>query len=198
MIELYALTDHPGPPLPDVGALHVVPAGDLGIICGEAEPDAASPAALWRRSEVVDALMEDRDLLPFRYGTRLADEDAAVRAVDERRDELASALDRVRGAVELSLRVLATGDEDAGPEYLDRRRRDEAQADALHAPLAGIARASVRRGSGRRPELLRAAYLVDRGAVAKFVRAVEAAQSANPQLSLLCTGPWPPYSFTTP
>jgi hypothetical protein len=198
VIELYALTDHPGPPLPDVAPLHVVPAGDLGIICGAVEPDAASPAALWRRSEVVDALMEDRDLLPFRFGTRLADEDAAVRAVRERRDELAGALDRVRGAVELSLRVLVTGDEDAGPDYLEARRRGEAQADALHAPLGELARASVRRASTPRPELLRAAYLVDRGAVAEFLRAVAAAQAANPQLSLLCTGPWPPYSFTTP
>jgi hypothetical protein len=94
--------------------------------------------------------------------------------------------------------VLAPGGDEAGPDYLDRRRRDEAEAEALHAPLAGIARASVRRGTRRRPELLRAAYLVDRDAVARFVRAVEAAQAANPQLSLLCTGPWPPYSFTTP
>jgi hypothetical protein len=196
VIELYALADHPGPPLPDVAPLRVVPTGDLGIICAPAGSEDATPDALWRRSQVVDALMEDRDLLPFRFGTRLADEESAVRAVDERRDELTSALDRVRGAVELSLRVLSTGDTDpgSGADYLDGRRRGE----ALHAPLAELARASVQRAAGNPQELLRSAYLVDRGTVPEFLRAVADAQTANPELSLLCTGPWPPYSFTAP
>jgi hypothetical protein len=44
--------------------------------------------------------------------------------------------------------------------------------------------------------MLRAAYLVDRGAVPDFVESVGAMQEENPHLRLLCTGPWPPYSFT--
>ena len=45
------------------------------------------------------------------------------------------------------------------------------------------------------PELLRAAYLVEREAVEPFVARVRELQREHPALSLLCTGPWPPYSF---
>ena len=42
---------------------------------------------------------------------------------------------------------------------------------------------------------LRAAYLVDRAHVDAFVAAVRALQREHAGLSVLCTGPWPPYSF---
>jgi hypothetical protein len=45
-------------------------------------------------------------------------------------------------------------------------------------------------------ELLRAAYLVDREAVASFSARVQEIQDGNPHLRITCTGPWPPYSFT--
>jgi hypothetical protein len=45
------------------------------------------------------------------------------------------------------------------------------------------------------PELLRAAYLVDRREVPRFRATVERLQSAHPDAAILCTGPWPPYSF---
>ena len=45
------------------------------------------------------------------------------------------------------------------------------------------------------PELLRAAYLVDREAVEGFVGLVRRLQAAHEDLRILCTGPWPPYSF---
>jgi hypothetical protein len=194
VIELYAVADHPGPPLPSIAPLRVVAAGDLGIVCGPAGSDDVSPDALWRHADIVDALMEDRDLLPFRYGTRVPDEAAAVSAVDARRHELVAALDRVRGAVELSVRVLGEDRPAEAGEYLRRR----ADVDAVHAALGKLARASERRATGMPAELLRAAYLVDRDTVARFSAAVADLQAAHPELSLLCTGPWAPYTFTTP
>lgn len=204
MIELYAIADHPGPPLPAVAMLRTVPAGDLAVICAPAQERDVSPEALWRHEEVVEALMQDRDLLPVRYGTVLEDDAAVERAVTERRDELAASLARVRGAAELSVRAVAVGaDGDAtgtpsGAEYLRTRARTSAARDAvarsLHEPLAALARADVRR-TPPPGELLRAAYLVDRDAVGTFTRLVARLDERNPDLRLLCTGPWPPYSF---
>jgi Gas vesicle synthesis protein GvpL/GvpF len=207
VIELYAITDNPGPPLPDHPPLKAVPIDGLAAVCAPASDVELSPENLWRHEEVVEALMADRDLLPVRYGTRLEDEAAVARAVEGRRDELAAALDRVRGAVELSVRVVATGtqrgsvaasDTVGGGEYLRLRARAEARrertAGALHEPLAALARASVE-GRPRPPELFRAAYLVERDAVEPFAREVARLQGANAGLSILCTGPWPPYSF---
>jgi hypothetical protein len=52
------------------------------------------------------------------------------------------------------------------------------------------------RRSPRPPsELLRAAYLVDRDAIGAFTRLVARLDDRHPGLQLLCTGPWPPYSF---
>ena len=208
MIELYAITDNPGPPLPEVAPeLRLVPFDGLAAVCTPASKAEVSPQTLWHHEEVVEALMADRDLLPVRYGTRLDDEAEVARAMEGRSEELAAALDRVRGAVELSVRVMAAAATPSPPdpvattsgaEYLRLRAQAEASredaAGALHEPLAALARESAQ-GRPRPPELFRAAYLVERGAVASFVAEVGRLQGESPGLAVLCTGPWPPYSF---
>jgi hypothetical protein len=205
VIELYAITDAPPPPLRDMPELSAVPAGRLAAVCAPANDEQVSPDTLWRREAVVESLMESADLLPLRYGTRFDDTAAAAAAVERRQDELAAALDRVRGAVELSVRVLAPAERDegraaaTGTEYLRGKARAasarDAVAQAVHEPLAGLARDSVRRESGRPGEQLTGAYLVDRDAVEAFAARVADLQASLPELRLLCTGPWPPYSF---
>jgi gas vesicle protein GvpL/GvpF len=208
VIELYAITDNPGPPLPEVAPeLRLVPFDGLAAVCTPASKAEVSPETLWHHEEVVEALMADRDLLPVRYGTRLDDEAAVAHAMEGRREELAAALDRVRGAVELSVRVIAAAATPSPPdpvattsgaEYLRLRAQAEASreaaAGALHEPLAALARESAQ-GRPRPPELFRAAYLVERGAVDSFVAEVGRLQGESPGLAVLCTGPWPPYSF---
>jgi hypothetical protein len=205
VIELYAITDAPPPPLRDMPQLRAVPAGRLAAVCAPASDGQVSAEMLWRREAVVEALMESADLLPLRYGTRFDDTATAAAAVEQRQDGLAAALDRVRGAVELSVRVLvpAERDEDRAPasgtEYLRGKARAasarEAVAQSVHEPLAALARASVRRESGRPGERLTGAYLVDRDAAEAFAARVAALQASLPEVRLLCTGPWPPYSF---
>ena len=176
MIELYAIAEQPPP---DVASpLRAVPAGSLVAVCGPAD-DEVTPETLWHRESVLEGLMADRNLLPVRYGTRVEDEEAAARAVEERREQLAAALERVRGAVELSVRVVG----EAGG--------------AVHQPLLALARDAVV-GRAQAPETHRAAYLVDRAAVQEFVDTVAALQRTTTDLQVLCTGPWPPYSFATP
>jgi hypothetical protein len=208
VIELYAITDNPGPPLPELAPeLRLVPFDGLAAVCTPASKAEVSPQTLWHHEEVVEALMADRDLLPVRYGTRLDDEAAVARAMEGRSEELAAALDRVRGAVELSVRVMAAAATPSPPdpvattsgaEYLRLRAQAEASredaAGALHEPLAALARESAQ-GRPRPPELFRAAYLVERGAVDSFVAEVGRLQGESPGLAVLCTGPWPPYSF---
>jgi len=207
VIALYAITDNPGPPLPDLAPLRLVPVNGLAAVCTSAGETEMSAEAFWRHEEVVEALMADRDLLPVRYGTRLEDEDAVARAVGERRDELAAALERVRGSVELSVRVMRAGERSAafpaadassGADHLRLRAQANATrertARALHGPLSELARASVE-GQPRPQELFRPAYLVELDGFDKFAAGVARLQEATPGVSILCTGPWPPYSF---
>jgi hypothetical protein len=105
--------------------------------------------------------------------------------------------------VELGVHVVsavppASGTE-AGADYMRRRLREVAEAEALadeiHVPLAERSRESTRDGAVASAALLRAAYLVPRGDVEAFCGAVESARQRHPKLTFACTGPWPPYSF---
>ncbi len=180
MIELLAITDDPGAPPPP---LRLVPAGPVGVVVAPAPEGEVDAEALWERESLLEDLMGERALLPIRYGTRVEDDAAAAAAVEPRGAELAAALDRVRGAVELSVRAVA------------REGAEPGDVSAIHTRLSGLAREHARlEGS----ELLRAAYLVDRTAVDGFVAAVRELQHEHRGLSVLCTGPWPPYSFAEP
>ena len=160
MIELFAITRADAPPPPD--RLRAIAAGaGLVAVVAPVEEQQVSAEALWRHEELVEALMADRDVLPVRFGTRFHDEEEAAQAVAAQRATLTTALERVQGAVELSVH---------GPPE-------------IQAQLREFARDTVERPG-------RVAYLVDRGAVDDFRARVA-------QLEATCTGPWPPYSFST-
>lgn len=183
MIELYAITGAPAPLAPGLSAIEH---GGLAAICAPARDHEVSAEELWRREEVLESLMQECDLLPVRYGTVVHDDEAG-QLLEQRRDELLQALDRVRGAVELAVRV--AGDEQAandGGSYI----RVKTRLLEMHEALSALARESRQVAPGR------GAYLVPRDDVAAFVARVAALEEANEDLSLLCTGPWPPYSFT--
>jgi hypothetical protein len=113
--------------------------GGLAAVVGPVSGREPTTEALLRHEELVQALMADRDVLPVRYGTRFGDDEEAAQAVAALRATLTDALDRLRGAVELSVHA---------PSDI----RDE---------LRGMARDVVERPG-------RAAYLVDRDAVDAF------------------------------
>jgi hypothetical protein len=211
VIQLYAITDCPGPPLPDIASLRAIATRELVAVCAPVEDHEVTSEVLWRYEQVVEALMDDRDVLPVRYGTRVPDEAAAARVLEANYDQLAERLEFVRGAAELSVRVLVQGRPSprkvrgrasSGSEYLRARARETtAEADAVravHAPLSAAARATSLRTPGLSGEILRAAYLVDHERVESYGRLMAELQDANSALRLTCTGPWPPYSFAQP
>lgn len=161
-----------------------------------------SPELLWAHERTVGALMSHDAVLPMRFGTVLADEAALVEALGRRRHELAANLDRVRGRVELGVRVLADAGErpDAatGRDYLlarvEEHRAAERAARDIHPPLAALARDSRTRPPTGPGTLFAAAYLVDRRDVPAFRGEVERAAAAA-GLRAVLTGPWPAYSF---
>jgi hypothetical protein len=86
-----------------------------------------------------------------------------------------------------------------GTDYLRARARAAgAERDAarvIHEPLSAVARAGTLKRASLQGEVLCAAYLLDRDAVVRFGEQVAELQRATPELRLVCTGPWPPYSF---
>jgi hypothetical protein len=196
--------------------------GALVAVVSELEESVEpSEATLWEHESVVEELTGAGTILPMRFGSTLPDEGAVRTLLRERGDELADGLARVRGAVELGVRALwepeaaelaavtsgaaqeaavaAEAEAGAGTTYLMRRlghsRRSEALAERIHAPLERLARASTRRMLASPRALLIGAYLVDRGAVDDFRATAERLDEEVEEAAILCTGPWPPYSF---
>lgn len=214
MIWVYAIAERPDVPLPAVtglagAALEGVRGGGLVAVASRHTDDceASDVEALWAHETVVERLMARRAVLPMRFGSRFGDVAALHHALTGRHDELLAALDRVRGRVELAVRAVASGpvpvqptaQRVTGERYvrarLEARDRAEAAGSALHARLAALAVAERRRPRRESRELLRAAYLVERPAVAEFRALAQRLQRERPDAALLCTGPWPPYSF---
>jgi hypothetical protein len=221
MIWVYAIAERPEVPPPtgavglDGAPLEGVREGALlAVVSRHPDPPQMSGlGAMWAHERVVERLMAERTVLPMRFGSRLPGDAALHRALAGHHDELLGALDSVRGRVEIAVRVCATDapgraaapaveGPGGGREYvrakLELRNRAEAAGAALHAPLAALAVAE-RRLPGRAPgELLRASYLVERPAVAEFREEAQRLQRRNRDAAVLCTGPWPPYSFVGP
>jgi hypothetical protein len=182
-----------------------------------------NPESLWRHEAVIEALMASRTVLPVRFGTVLADEDATRAMLAQHHDHFCRDLERVRGRLELAVHVLwdpeANGDDcppargdasgaSSGRAYLlarlqsvhweqELKRQAEALALELHAPLAALADDHVRRVLITTRQLLSAAYLVQRDRLNLFREQVGTLIAAYPQFQFLLTGPWPAYSFVT-
>lgn len=217
MLYLYALSKHPAVVPPVLGlddtpvAAERLDAVDALIGVVERERVEPSEAAILAHARVVDAVTAANDaVLPARFGRGYSDLEALRTAIAARAAELDAALARVRGCLELGLRVMAPRDEargrdgsrsGSGSDYmrarLEERRQAERVADDVHAPLAELSRAATR-SVGATPELLlSAAYLVPRNAVEDFRARLAGLGDEHPDLTLACTGPWPPYSFAT-
>jgi hypothetical protein len=215
VLYVYALTDDaelpPRPPRGHRGArLRLLSRGGVGAVWSrhrELELT-GEERDLWRHERVTEAMMEDRAVLPVRFGTTVADESALAELLDRRSDEFRAALDRVRGRVEVGVRVLWTppetappGDDESAPGTAYLRGRLQAQAvasslaDELHGALAAEAVDAQRRLLVTPRLLLSGAYLVERGAVDDFLAAADIAARRHPEAEVLCTGPWPPHSF---
>ena len=226
MIYVYAITDQSTATLPPISGLEEAPLRDIvcrrisGVVSDFPHREIAPTRdSLWKHEEIVETLMAVRTILPVRFGALLAEETALQQALLAHYDELVADLDRVRGCVELGLRVLWQ-DEEAlsiaerkqeltasdGRSYMFARLQQERESQAqyrraeelalrIHIPLDALAKESSHALLVTPRLLLNAVYLVKEEAIAPFQQEVKSLQVAHPALSLLCTGPWPPYSF---
>jgi hypothetical protein len=125
--------------------------------------------------------------------------------------EFTANLQQVAGMVEVGVRaVLRTpaevgrsprGEARSGTEYLQAAKLREQSAAELEQRLAEaldtVATASrVRRVQGL-SHMLTGAYLVARERIDEFRSRVAELSAATDLAELVCTGPWPPYSFMT-
>jgi hypothetical protein len=217
-------------PATDVGngalgePLRSIESGLLAAVVGESEgPPRPEPAALTAHDAVVRRLAERFPaLLPARFGQWLPDEQTVIDKLAAHGPELAEALAKVAGCVQMTLRVYAreaepgepaptepAGASSSGPgtRYMEQRRREAERERTLPeiAPLRDALRPLLRGERIERfdrigtPGRLRAtAYdLIARDAAVTYSRIVaETAPLLGSCWRITASGPWPPYAFT--
>lgn len=206
MIHLYCVVDQLRslPLQPGVGGAPLVSVrvGPIELVISRASSNVATREAVLAHAQVVDELMaRSRAVLPVRF-TTFADEHELAEAVATKVDSLERALRRVRGCAEFGLRAVAAPangqpETSSGAEYMRARLAEEQRlqrlVSILHEPLAWLSRASTRRRSST--GLFEAAYLVPAENVSAFRNAFARLQADHADLTIVCTGPWPAYSF---
>jgi hypothetical protein len=217
VIWLYGICDRPDLPPPRRRGLAQAPldgvrGGQLLAVVSRHVHPPGEPAldALWVHERVVERMMADRAVLPMRFGTKLPDDEAVQDVLTARQAEFLATLDRVRGRIEVGVRAMqphgaeplpepVAGLAMTGREYVEAKlrngRRAEREITAVHEPLATLAVEVRRRRTETPEEVLRASYLIETANLARFRSTVERLQRAHHELAILCTGPWPPYSF---
>lgn len=212
MLHMYALVRRPAvvPDVPGIAdaPLRALDAGEgIDAIVSETDSGGAGPTedAILAHARVVDAVAAANDsVLPARFTSDVAGEDELRRRLLDRRTRVLDALDRVSGCVELGLRVLpAASDEPAQPssgaEYMRRRlgevTRAQQLAQTVHESLSAAARASTCNVLARRDVVLTGTYLVPQDELERFGGLLDQAQRDLDGVTLVSTGPWPPYSF---
>jgi len=181
------------------------------------------PENIWKHEQVLEALMRQHAVLPFRFGTFAQDDTRLCNQLRRRRAVLLTDLDRVRGKVEFALRIgniaappasglPPTGNVAtpfaSGADYLRARtalvhNRTASESAArtvehtLRQQLDSFATEATWDVVSNGPASLTASYLVGRDAGTAFVEAVTQVRARHPALDVGCTGPWAPYSFVT-
>ena len=175
--------------------------------------------------DVLRRVAASTNVVPFRFGAIYRDRADVESLLDARRDELVAALERVRGRIELGVKVWAdrarieAAADDAAPAstgraYLERRLEQQDRAQRISSLLADTARtvharllAHAIEGVANRPQpreltgreepmILNGAYLVPVDDDS-FGGEVGAlrAEHADDGITVELTGPWPPYNF---
>jgi len=164
---------------------------------------------------VVRSVLDQTTPLPFRFGTLVAQQQLES-YVAARHDALKAKLERVRGCVEMSVKIIwdrpwteeppVKEPDKPGTAFLVEKRREllgtEARAteakqiaDWLEEGLRDVVRERTIQTNTTEKLLVTAAHLVERNSVEKYREAVKNATLERPELHFLASGPWPPYSF---
>jgi hypothetical protein len=203
----------------DDSPVRAVDANGLGAwVSDTAASIAASPARARSHDRVIRVALEDETPLPARFGQIVADDATLRAALAERRSVLRAALERVEGAVEMTVRLLVSPDEAvaerpaplsserSGRHYLEQvaaRERAERNVlakaavvrDRVSGAVGALVRAESFAGAAPGSTLATLSHLVPREHIEAYRSALHALRAEDPALAIMVSGPWAPYSF---
>ena len=209
-------------------AVDILPLDGMAAVISELEQGRPEPTEGHLRAHfrVVEAFVAGHTILPVRFGAAFAGLAELKKHLERAHGYYSNDLQRLRGQIEVGIRALRRGaatclslsteepvPADAGPgarylagkraqaaQILSRQRREKDLADLLIKRLAALGSPVEWRGaSGAACETsVSAAFLLPRERLRGFEQDVSALRALEPDLDILLTGPWPPYSFVSP
>jgi hypothetical protein len=155
---------------------------------------------------VVEALRPNAAaVIPVRFGELLPDDAALNESLRGRLGSLRRAFERVRDCIEVGVRMydcepLPNEQLASGRDYMRRRAETESRrreaVDVLHRQLGLLARdARIRGGTVGERERFTGSYLIRCDLVDEVRTAIETFATGRDDLTVVCTGPWAPFSF---
>ena len=197
--------------------IFLFPASDLAVIVSEHSAEDASrmdQAAQRDHARVIAECFRHSTVLPFRFGTTFADDDALRRSVRSNQRHFTANVERLRGKAEMHLKVVvddtAAGciqrDMTVGQQYLSslresatRQRERQSKARALsvqmHRMFLPIAEEITCKRMDSGKMLLDIAHLIDHKTVERYQNKYSSATQEMKECRMQLSGPWPPYHF---
>ncbi len=164
----------------------------------------SSKESALRFHEVLREIFNQAAIIPFRYPTMVDDETALRAFLDEHALKFLAALERLRGMVQMEIRVSWNPDSESnsvvaekqsGGEYLRAKQRRESLMKILCAAIRSCVDAWVMDWRQRpSSQGVRIFALVARGAVEDFKSAL-ARLPVGPEWLVRASGPWPATEF---
>jgi hypothetical protein len=196
------------------------PASDLAVIVSEHSPlDNFNQKAAVDHARVIADCFKLSTVLPFRFGTVFADDEALRRSIRSNQRQFVTNIERVRGKAEMHLKV--TLDDccrdqmkraapevihAVGKEYLSnlrenatlqRERQTKARAVSvqMHRMFAPLAEEITCKRTDAGKMLLDIAHLIDSRGVERYQNKYSSASVLMKDCQMQLSGPWPPYHF---
>ena len=199
MITLYAVTWRADATTLYESGLDLLADGDVAMVVGPTPPTTSREEAL-AFGRTVERIALAVDVLPFRYGTTVADADEARALLREHGSAWAARLQKVEGCAELAIRAApapaAEQPAESGADHLNRLVSRSRQLDVAEGEVSDLlaGRCRVVRRLARHEEL-KLSCLVERPSVEPVRSVLREWASARDDLVVSVTGPWAPYSF---
>jgi hypothetical protein len=197
--------------------IFLFPASDLAVIVSEHSAEDArrmDQTAQRDHARVIAECFKHSTVLPFRFGTSFADDDALRRSVRSNQRHFTANVERLRGMAEMHLKVVvddtAAGcierDMTVGQQYLSslrvsatRQRERQSKARALSVQMHRMFLPVAEEITCKRMEsgkmLLDIAHLIDHKTVERYQNKYSSATLELKECRMQLSGPWPPYHF---
>ncbi len=199
--------------------IFLYPASDLAVIVSEYSPSNLTSQAGVEHARVISDCFKTSTVLPFRFGTVFADDEALRRSIRSNQRQFLTNIERLRGKAEMHLKVLLDDccrDQarryttepipNVGKGYLSNLRENAAlqrerqtkaravtvQMHRMFLPLAEEV-SCKRVESGKM--LLDIAHLIDSNGIERYQNKYSSASILMKDCHMQLSGPWPPYHF---